>query len=93
MTKTLLNTGSHQTFITQWLYKFLVSLASGEAPICLTITIVLALRNAIAAARKDAGQTGWFRMGKIITTMQQFDRRRYNTPLGLNFCRLSFAPR
>jgi len=38
------------------------SKASGEAPICLTITIVLALRNAIAAARKDAGRTEWFRM-------------------------------
>ena len=47
-------------------YKISNFLASGEAPLCLTVTIVLALRNAIAAARKDVGQTGWFRMGKSL---------------------------
>ena len=65
--QTLWHTDCYKALIAKQLRKNFKFVASGEAPICLTITIVLALRNAIAAARKDAGQTGWFRMGKSTT--------------------------
>jgi len=40
----------------------LSSKSSGEAPICLTITVVEAIRNAILSARQDAGNNEWFTM-------------------------------
>ena len=36
--------------------------AIGEPPLCMSFGIVSALREAIAAARADAGVTGWFEM-------------------------------
>jgi xanthine dehydrogenase/oxidase len=45
----------------------LSSKASGEAPVCLTITVVEAIRNAILSARRDAGNNEWFQMDLPIS--------------------------
>lgn len=42
-----------------------VFLATGEPPLCMSVSVFFALRNAIDAARKDAGDDEWYRMGKI----------------------------
>lgn len=42
-------------------------LATGEPPFCLSFSVLLAIRNAIDAARKDAGNNdAWYRLGKFI---------------------------
>jgi len=38
------------------------SKATGEPPICMSISVLFALRYAIDAARKDAGQSSWFQL-------------------------------
>jgi len=38
------------------------SKATGEPPICMSISVLFALRNAIDAARKDAGQPEWYQL-------------------------------
>jgi hypothetical protein len=40
------------------------SKAVGEPVVASGVVVLLALRNAIAAARKDKGHTEWFRIGK-----------------------------
>lgn len=51
--------------------------AVGEPPLCLAVSVALALRNAIASARKDAGsQDLWFPIGKKflqVNTNNNFD--------------------
>lgn len=48
----------------------LSSKASGEPPLCLAASVMLAVRNAITAARADKGITGWFRMDTPATVEQ-----------------------
>ena len=39
--------------------------ATGEPPLCMSCVILFALRNALSAARQDAGQPDeWYKMGK-----------------------------
>ncbi|KNC55293.1 aldehyde oxidase [Thecamonas trahens ATCC 50062] len=45
----------------------LSSKASGEPPLTLTVSVFLALKNAIAAARADAGTTGFFAIDPPLT--------------------------
>lgn len=40
---------------------------TGEPPLCLAFTVVMALRQAVASARGDAGVTGWFQMGTFVS--------------------------
>jgi hypothetical protein len=44
--------------------------AAGEPSLCSGVCVLLALRQAIAAARADAGNTEWFQLGKIKPTTQ-----------------------
>lgn len=37
--------------------------ATGEPPLCLAVTVLFALKNAIDSARKDAGNTDWYQIG------------------------------
>lgn len=41
--------------------------AVGEPPMCLGYGVVMALRQAITAARALAGNTDWFDISKLIT--------------------------
>ncbi|XP_069995409.1 xanthine dehydrogenase/oxidase isoform X1 [Penaeus vannamei] len=43
------------------------SKVTGEPPLCLAFTVVMALRQAVASARGDAGVTGWFQMDTPLT--------------------------
>lgn len=45
--------------------------ATGEPPICMSISVLFALRNAIDAARKDAGQPEWYQLGKYLLQKSQ----------------------
>ena len=47
--------------------------ATGEPPICMSISVLFALRNAIDAARKDAGQPEWYQLGKYLLQKSQWD--------------------
>ena len=38
--------------------------ATGEAPLDMAFSVVIAMRQAITAARADAGNTEWFALGK-----------------------------
>ena len=39
--------------------------ATGEPPLCMSCVILFALRNALSAARQDAGEPDeWYKMGK-----------------------------
>jgi hypothetical protein len=39
--------------------------ATGEPPLCMSCVILFALRNALSAARKDAGEPDeWYQMSK-----------------------------
>lgn len=41
------------------------SLATGEPPLCMSLTLIMALRQALISARKDAGLSGeWFLFSK-----------------------------
>lgn len=42
--------------------------ATGEPSVDSAFAVVLAMRNAIAAARKDAGNEEWFEIGKFRDT-------------------------
>ena len=39
---------------------------TSEPGLCLSFSIPMALRKAIASARGDAGHHGWFRIGMLI---------------------------
>ena len=39
--------------------------ATGEPPLCMAVSVLFALRNAIQHARNDAGESDWFQMGKL----------------------------
>jgi len=43
------------------------SKATGEPILCASVSVLFALRNAIAAARKDKGNTDWFRIDGPVT--------------------------
>ena len=42
---------------------FDMNIATGEPPLCMAVSVFFALRNAIDAARNDAGNSEWFQMG------------------------------
>ncbi|KAK3879999.1 hypothetical protein Pcinc_015481 [Petrolisthes cinctipes] len=46
----------------------LYSKISQEPPVCLSFSVVMALRQAVTSARQDAGTTGWFQMDTPLTT-------------------------
>ena len=37
-------------------------LATGEPPLCMSVAVLFAIKNAIKAARKDAGNTDYFEL-------------------------------
>jgi xanthine dehydrogenase/oxidase len=43
------------------------SKATGEPPLCLSVAALFAIKNAIKAARKDAGNTDWFPLDGPVT--------------------------
>ncbi|XP_076038721.1 uncharacterized protein LOC143023927 isoform X2 [Oratosquilla oratoria] len=43
------------------------SKATGEPPLCMSYSLVMALRQAIASARADGGNDGWFQMDTPLT--------------------------
>lgn len=43
---------------------FVDFLATGEPPLCMAVSVLFALRNAIDDARRDAGDEAWYRFGK-----------------------------
>lgn len=45
----------------------LASKATGEPPLCMSVCIMFAIRNAIFSARQDAGNMDWFRMDGPVT--------------------------
>jgi xanthine dehydrogenase/oxidase len=45
----------------------LASKATGEPPLCMSVSILFAIRNALFSARNDAGNTEWFQMDGPIT--------------------------
>lgn len=45
---------------------FFYFLATGEPALCMAFVAVIALRNALNSARKDAGIDEWFTLGKYI---------------------------
>ncbi|KAG0710872.1 Xanthine dehydrogenase [Chionoecetes opilio] len=44
------------------------SKVTSEPPLCLSFSVVMALRQAVTSARQDAGTTGWFQMDAPLTT-------------------------
>lgn len=67
------------------IYLIITFLATGEPPICMSSSVFFALRNAVDAARKDAGESPWYQMGalnltffkdlkKILNLCVKFDR-------------------
>ena len=44
---------------------FCFHLATGEPPLCMSVSVFFALRNAVDAARSDAGDSAWYQMGTI----------------------------
>ena len=46
-------------------------IATGEPPLCMSVSVLFALRNAVDAARIDAGNSGWYRMGKFKLWLQK----------------------
>ena len=38
-------------------------LATGEHPLCMSVSVLFAIRNAIDAAREDAGNMEWYQLG------------------------------
>jgi len=40
--------------------------ATGEPPLAMSASVFFALKNAVSAARSDAGNPDWFPMGKIF---------------------------
>lgn len=40
---------------------------TSEPPLCLSYTVLGALRQAVTSARQDAGTTGWFQMGECLS--------------------------
>lgn len=75
----LASKGKHQsnfefhfyTFSTcQYRYPYLLPQATGEPPLCMSCSVLFALRNAITSARKDAGNNEWFQMGTQQFTEQ-----------------------
>jgi len=51
--------------------KVLSSKASGEPPLVMSTSVLMALRHAIADARKDAGNVDWFDMPTPVTVEQR----------------------
>jgi hypothetical protein len=47
--------------------------ATGEPPLCLSVSVLFALKNAIDSARKDAGNTDWYQISKYILYSYLFD--------------------
>ncbi|CAG7835136.1 unnamed protein product [Allacma fusca] len=43
------------------------SKATGEPPLCLAVAVLFAIKNAIKAARSDAGNTEWFQLDGPVT--------------------------
>ncbi|XP_021947093.1 xanthine dehydrogenase/oxidase [Folsomia candida] len=43
------------------------SKATGEPPLCLSVSVIWALKNAIDSARKDAGNTDWYQINGPLT--------------------------
>ncbi|CAG7720323.1 unnamed protein product [Allacma fusca] len=43
------------------------SKATGEPPLCLSVAVLFAIKNAIKAARRDAGNTDWFQLDGPVT--------------------------
>ncbi|KAI4474220.1 hypothetical protein M0802_015718, partial [Mischocyttarus mexicanus] len=44
------------------------SKATGEPPICMSCVIPFAIRQALNAARSDAGKSGWYPLDGPVTT-------------------------
>lgn len=45
-------------------YLEFINLATGEPPLCMSVTVLFAIRNAIDAARSDSGDSSWYQMSK-----------------------------
>jgi len=43
------------------------SKATGEPPLCSSVCVLFALKNAIDSARKDAGNTDWYQLDGPVT--------------------------
>ena len=56
--------------------------ATSEPPLMLSFSVVLALRRAITAARMDAGNMEWFKMG--MQKMVDFSATDFLRPLIFN---------
>ncbi len=52
--------------------------ATGEPPLCMSVSVLFALRSAVDAARSDAGNPGWYRMGKFLFRLLLVDRKRHH---------------
>ncbi|CAL8082610.1 unnamed protein product [Orchesella dallaii] len=48
-------------------YGILRSKATAEPPLCSSVCVLFALKNAIFAARKEAGNSEWFRLDGLVT--------------------------
>lgn len=44
-------------------------IATGEPPLCMAVSVLFALRNAIDGARENAGDNDWYRFGKKNITL------------------------
>ncbi len=58
--------GIHTFFVSNFkkIYMMKIILATGEPPLCMSVSVLFALRNAVCAARSDSGISDWYQMGK-----------------------------
>ncbi len=59
-------------------YGTLCLTATGEPPLCMSVSVLFALRSAVDAARSDAGNPGWYRMGKFPLRLLLVVRKRHH---------------